>query len=119
LPVGKRDKYLRIFKGTAQGTVLCACSTFGLTQGTVPCVTPTTTWIGFGITVATTVFLSAHNNKVNTYKTMILETILNGNESDLYFELSSIILITTTLFGESENKELLNSIIFEEVEGLV
>ena len=50
---------------------------------------------------------------------MILETILNRNESDLYFELSSIILITTTLFGESENKELLNYIIFEEVEGLV
>ena len=50
---------------------------------------------------------------------MILNTILNGSESDLYFELSSIILITTPLFGEIEKKELLSSIIFEKVEGLV
>ena len=79
----------------------------------------TTTCVGLGISTITTLFLSAHNDKVNTYKTMILNTILNGNESDLYFELSSIILITTPLFGEIEKKELLSSIIFEKVEGLV
>ena len=83
-------------------------------QGTVPCVKARNTK-----NTQNRPLCYVHNNKVNTYKTMILETILNGNESDLYFELSSIILITTTLFGESENKELLNSIIFEKVEGLV